>query len=92
LKNSPLDWSINLLLFVVMELMPQESAVQVWGLEFMEGEGRTRWQVRGIAFKLIVDKISILTTGKGNRPESVLLFLISMLWEGAVWGRGVCNL
>jgi hypothetical protein len=92
MKNSPLDWSINLLLFVVMEFMPQECAVQVWGLEFMEGEGGRRWQVRGIAFKLIDDKISILTTGKGNRPESVLLFLISMLWEGAVWGRGVCNL
>jgi hypothetical protein len=39
LKNSPLGWSINLLLFLVVELMPQECAVQVWGLEFMEGDG-----------------------------------------------------
>jgi len=29
MKNSPLDWSINLLLFEVMEFMPQECAVQV---------------------------------------------------------------
>ena len=28
MKNSPLDWSINLLLFLVVELMPQECAVQ----------------------------------------------------------------
>ena len=56
------------------------------------GGGQEMAGQRGIAFKLIVDKIFILTTGKGNRPESVLLFLISMLWEGAVWGRGVCNL
>ena len=55
LKNSPLDWSINLLLFLVVELMPQECAVQVWGLEFMEGKGGRRWQVRGISYRKIID-------------------------------------
>ena len=64
MKNSPLDWSINLLLFVVMEFMPQECAVQVWGLEFMEGEGGRRWQVRrGITFQLKKSRYSPLERG-----------------------------
>jgi hypothetical protein len=32
LTNSPLDWSINLLLLLVMELMPQECVVH--GMRF----------------------------------------------------------
>jgi len=41
MKNSPLDWSINLLLFVVMELMPQECMMQGVGFGIHGGRG---WQ------------------------------------------------
>ena len=39
LKNSPLDWSINLLLFLVVELIPQECAVQGVGFGINGGGG-----------------------------------------------------
>jgi len=73
-----------------MELMPQESAVKVWGLEFMEGEGGRRWQVRGIAFKLIVDKKNLDT--HHWKGESTQICLIVPYIEavggcgGGAWG------
>jgi hypothetical protein len=39
MKNSPLDWSINLLHFVVMELMPQECMMQGVGFRIHGGRG-----------------------------------------------------
>ena len=50
-KNEKLTGLVNQpASFCSMELIPQECTLQVWGLDFMEGEGGRRWQVRGISF------------------------------------------
>ena len=62
--------------FLVVELMPQECAVQGAGLEFMDRSGR-RWQVRSSTFQLVaVHKTSQYSPLERGIDLTLALFLV----------------